>query len=695
MKKALLLFLLITFTCYPLIADADLDFKGLAYMSREYESTLNDPDGFIRNNSDESLENMSFTGANYVALIVTQYMSGQTTSSVYSKPTRTPTDVAIAHAIDKAHELGMNVMMKMHIDVEDGTWRGDITPSDTNAWFNSYNTAIVHYAQIAQAHYQPGDVVCVGTELRSMSRDYDSNWTAIINNLQLSFSGELTYAANWDEYTDVSFWDELDYAGIDAYFALSDLQDPSLQNLLDGWLYYDGNARYVNGPRQWVNEIEAWQSSINKPVIFTEIGYRSKDQAAMEPWDWENGAVYNGELQARCYEAAFLTFKDRTWFKGLFFWSWFTGPDAGHFGETLYTPQNKPAENTLTIYYEGGKSYTYDFEDGTTQGWFNDTSIDFMGNLGLPYNATDQVHRMYRSLAFPLNLDDKHDAGTPGNSIDDYINDVGYVRPVHLNLTGYNGIRCYVYIPTTANISDTKPAVGSIYVKTGDGWVWYESNYAKNITLGDWTEVTLNLSLAKNQAGTLNQPVSDVDDIKELGVHISGAGDGSGTTILYVDSVEYEGTSSAAIITVTVEGVTIGVSITGSYDFGLMQMGDQKVSDSPLVVTNTGTAAETYAMYLMNPPTWTAVDTNAGNETYVLGAVFNSGQPAIANFGTPDDSVLATPKQCDSAVFAGNQTGVFVPAGITRDLWLLFKAPVMTASQVEQRIRLIISAEAS
>ena len=694
--KIIALFLGLFLLCYPLIVEADLDFKGVAYMSRGKESEVDDPVAFLRNSSDESLSNIRWTGANYVALVVNQYMSSRTSNSIYSKPNRTATDTAIAYAIDKIHSLGMNVMLKPHFDCDDGTWRGDIAPSDPTAWFNSYNTFIMHYAQIAQAHYEDGDIFCVATELKSMSQYYDSDWTPIIANIRASFTGPLTYAANWDEYPNVSFWDELDYAGLDAYFSLTDSQDASLQEIIDGWSYYNGEAQYVyDKPRHWIDEIETWQATINKPVIFTEIGYRSRDYAAMEPWNWEDGADYNGELQARCYEAAIQVFKDKSWFKGLFFWCWFTKPDAGDFGETRYSPQNKPAENTLTIWYEGGKNYAYGFEDGTLQGWMNDTTTNFVDNLGAPFNSTDEVHTMFHSLGFPLNLDNKDDAGTPSDPSDDYINDIGYTQTSSLNLTGYNGIRLYVYIPDTANIPDIKPACASVYVKTGSDYVWFESNYVFNITLGDWTEVNLNLSLAKDEDGNLGQQVTNVNNIHELGVHLSGAGEGSGSTLFYVDSIEYEGTSSAAIITVTVQGVTVGVTITDTYDFGTVQMAEQKVSDNPLVVTNTGTTTQTYSFYLFNPSVWTAVDTNPGNETYVLGAIFNNVQPVVANFDVPDDCVIVTLKKCTDLVFAGSQSGENVLEDETRDLWLLFGTPLITTSTTEQRIRLVISAEAS
>jgi hypothetical protein len=47
--------------------------------------------------------------------------------------------------------------------------------------------------------------------------------------------GKLTYAANWDDFDKVPFWNELDYIGIDAYFPLSNATTPSVLELNDAW----------------------------------------------------------------------------------------------------------------------------------------------------------------------------------------------------------------------------------------------------------------------------------------------------------------------------------------------------------------------------------------------------------------------------------------------------------------------------
>jgi len=303
-------------------------------------------------NITHSLDSLHGTAANYVSLVTTWYMDTHTSSALHADPQRTHTDAEIIATIQALHDRGMHVMLKPHVDVMDGTWRGLLDPVDKEAWFISYTDFITHYAGIAQN--SEAELFCIGTELESLVTDtYRSQWVAIVNAITQTYTGTLTYAANWDGYENVSFWDQVDLAGIDAYFPLSNDPDPSLDDLVAGWSHFcyttTSPCYTYSGPvecHNWVEEIEAWQSTIHKPVVFTEIGYESADCAAATPWD-ANSMMPNCDLQARCYEAAFRVFKDRPWFRGAFWWTWSPWSDAGGCCDTGFTPQNKPAESVL------------------------------------------------------------------------------------------------------------------------------------------------------------------------------------------------------------------------------------------------------------------------------------------------------------------------------------------------------------
>ena len=299
-------------------------------------------------NVEHALDQLAQVHANAVSLIVTGYMDTPTSTAIYADAQRTHTDQEIVAAIQAIHGRGMRVMLKPHVDVQDGTWRGLLAPVDLDLWFDSYRAFMAHYAQIAEENSV--ELFCVGTELASLSGSgYRAYWDAVIDAVQAHYSGPLTYAANWGqaphaEYMNVSFWDRLDLAGIDAYFPLSDKADPSLEELIAGWSNYNGEC--------WTCDIAAWQAAPGKPVLFTEIGYASRDYAAQEPWLGDIGSP-NCDLQARAYQAAIEVFADQPWFRGMFWWAWTPFSDAGGCCDRGFTPQNKPAAAVLRdAYYQ-------------------------------------------------------------------------------------------------------------------------------------------------------------------------------------------------------------------------------------------------------------------------------------------------------------------------------------------------------
>lgn len=67
---------------------------------------------------------------------------------------------------------------------------------------------------------------------------------------------------------------------------------------------------------------------MQKPIVFTEFGYRSSKDAGIRPWEWEprggtiDSTLISASTQARCYEALFKTFWDEDWILGTFLWKW-------------------------------------------------------------------------------------------------------------------------------------------------------------------------------------------------------------------------------------------------------------------------------------------------------------------------------------------------------------------------------------
>jgi hypothetical protein len=172
---------------------------------------------------------------------------------------------------------------------------------------------------------------------------YAAEWDAVIDTVKARYGGLLTYAANaasaGDEFTRVTFWDRLDLVGLDVYTPLTNTDAPSRDALVAAWRR---NARGEDMVSTYRNAAQAR----GKPVIFTEIGYRSMDGTNKAPWDWQASAGADAAEQADCYEAMFTVWSGETsWMKGAFWWSWAVPQPKAD--DTGYEPWTKPAEGVL------------------------------------------------------------------------------------------------------------------------------------------------------------------------------------------------------------------------------------------------------------------------------------------------------------------------------------------------------------
>jgi len=274
----------------------------------------------------------------WVALVVTWYQDRLDSLAIYRDPRYTPDDEGLVEIIQLLHHLGFKVLLKPTVDVQDGSWRGDISFQDEEGWdlwFASYRHFLAHYARLAAD--QGVEEFCVGVELSStLSREDD--WRKVIAEVRKLFPGPLTYAANWDSFWRVPFWDALDYVGIDAYFELAVDEDPSLEELMAAWA-------------PWAEELETLYELVEKPILFTEAGCRSISGASLQPWNWAIPGEVDLEEQALYYEATLRTFWNKPWFYGFFWWAWDPHWESGPAADTGYTVRGKPAGEVLARWY--------------------------------------------------------------------------------------------------------------------------------------------------------------------------------------------------------------------------------------------------------------------------------------------------------------------------------------------------------
>lgn len=239
-----------------------------------------------------------------------------------------------------ARKHGLKLMVKPQIWFHHGYYTGDFVlekEEDWKVWEQKYEAFILDYAQLADTIN--AEMFCIGTELKLFVQERPAFWMQLISKVRNIYSGQLTYAGNWDNYARIPFYSQLDWIGIDAYFPLSESRTPSVSELEKGW-------------QPIVEEIEKVVKKHKKPVIFTEYGYKSVDFAAARPWEHRSGESVNLEAQQNGYEALFKVFSQKPWFGGGFLWNWYPNhAQAGGSVDKDFTPQNKPAQKTTQKWY--------------------------------------------------------------------------------------------------------------------------------------------------------------------------------------------------------------------------------------------------------------------------------------------------------------------------------------------------------
>jgi hypothetical protein len=247
--------------------------------------------------------------------------------------------------IELLQKNGVKIMLKPQIWVWRGEFTGDMAMQNEEDWKKlerSYADFILTYAKLAKEINV--EIYCIGTELEEFVKARPDYWKKLIPQVREIYNGKLTYAANWDEYTRTPFWKDVDYIGVDAYFPLTEAQNPTKEEMSNGW-------------QKWKTKMAQLSAEVDKPILFTEFGYRSMDYTAKKPWLIDRNEMdVNLQAQADALSVTFEEFWNEDWFAGGFIWKWFLHhEDVGGSENNRFTPQNKPAEAVIRAHYSDYK----------------------------------------------------------------------------------------------------------------------------------------------------------------------------------------------------------------------------------------------------------------------------------------------------------------------------------------------------
>ena len=298
--------------------------------------------GYGTDASAQTLDTLRSIGTRAVSLTPFLFMA-TTTGTTFRRADTLPggerADRVRAEAA-QAQQRGMMVMIKPHIWIGNG-WRGNIDPDPAqggwDAWFAGYREMILEWAVLAQD--VEAEWFVIGVELVSSTAQHDAEWRALIADIRAVYDGQITYAANWDEAENVTFWDALDAVGVQMFAPLVEPGEAATPTSLR------------EGANAWLQHYIALLQP-GQPLILTEVGYLNRPNAAVRPYEWpdsrtEAATTAGDQAQAEAYRAVLDTFGTHDRVDAIYWWKVFTDPNSTEEGPVGFSPIGKPAEAVL------------------------------------------------------------------------------------------------------------------------------------------------------------------------------------------------------------------------------------------------------------------------------------------------------------------------------------------------------------
>jgi endonuclease YncB( thermonuclease family) len=286
-------------------------------------------------------------GATHVLISTSWLMEDWRSNEIFPVKGRSASFACIERTTRQARELGLQVVYLPLVLLRTGVvehWRGDIDPTRLWLWFRNYGRYIARFADFSRE--LGASLLSAGSEFTSLER-HTGAWKVVIANLRTRCPTKLAYSANWDHLKVIKFWNDLDVAGMTAYFSLTRKNDPSVAELVEGW-------------KDWRDRLLEMREEIDLPIFFTEVGYPSQDGANKDPWNYFINVDHpDYDEQADCFRAFTQSWNDAPpEFRGFFIWNWWRNGDMADPKGTdrvSYSIYGKPAYDVMKDWYAAKK----------------------------------------------------------------------------------------------------------------------------------------------------------------------------------------------------------------------------------------------------------------------------------------------------------------------------------------------------
>jgi hypothetical protein len=244
-------------------------------------------------------------GANEVGVDFYFDTNGVRPSRVYGEQGVTPSPATIALVVASARQHGLRVLLRPLLNENNlrtaGNWRGSIRPTSLSAWFASYYGFLRPYLAVAQDSHATG--FAIGTELDSLA-PARQQWTAIEAEAASVYSGQLTFALNWNDWHESARYEPVPHVAVDAYPTTSLGKYATVPELTAAWL-------------QWLNRQPALTL---RQTVLQEVGIAPADGAYTKPATWGASMPHVDPAIQRNWFAAACAAAKRTHLAGMYFY---------------------------------------------------------------------------------------------------------------------------------------------------------------------------------------------------------------------------------------------------------------------------------------------------------------------------------------------------------------------------------------
>jgi len=165
--------------------------NGISFVSSRHVATQENVDPVVNVN------------ANYAAVMPFGWISNVDSPELRFNTQRQwygETRQGVKEYIEILHKNDIKTMLKPQIWIRNGEYTGFLKMSTDENWKtleDSYRRFIVEYATLAEE--AGAEMYCIGTELEAFVTARPSFWKNLIKEVRKVYSGEITYAANWQK----------------------------------------------------------------------------------------------------------------------------------------------------------------------------------------------------------------------------------------------------------------------------------------------------------------------------------------------------------------------------------------------------------------------------------------------------------------------------------------------------------------